>query len=283
MFSRVAVLGTGLVGGSFALALREHFPDLRVVGWDRAEVLPQALARGAVHEVAGNLEVAVRDAGLIYLALPIGVTLDLLPAVARWCSPRALVTDACSTKSLVCRTAGAHFRGAARFLGGHPMAGKERGGIENADAELFRGAKYALVGDASDPDERVRAFVELLHRIGAEPAWLSAEEHDRIVALVSHLPQILSVALAVTVSEQSGTAISATDLAGSGLRDALRLAGSPYGIWRDICLTNREQISAAIEQLSLALDDLRLHLTSPELRDAFARANQLYESLRKLK
>jgi prephenate dehydrogenase len=283
MFSRVAVLGTGLIGGSFALALRPQFPETRVVGWDRAEVLPQALARGAVHEVAGNLEVAVRDADLVYLALPIGATLDLLPAVARWCGPRALVTDACSTKALVCRTAGAHFRGAARFLGGHPMAGKERGGIENASAELFRGAKYALVGNAAGADERERGFLELLRALGAEPVWLSAEEHDRLVALVSHLPQLVAVALAVTVSEHGGAPVHAADLAGGGLRDALRLAGSPYGIWRDICLTNREQISAAIEQLALVLDDLRLHLTSPELRDAFARANQLYDSLRKLK
>ena len=283
MFARVAVLGTGLIGGSFALALREHSPELRVVGWDRAEVLPQALARGAVHEVAGNLEVAVRDADLVYLALPIGATLDLLPAVARWCSPQALVTDVSSTKSLVCRTAAAHFRGAARFLVGHPMAGKERGGIENADASLFRGAKYALIGDAADAEPRVQAFAELLRRIGAEPVWLSAAEHDRAVALLSHLPQLVSVALAVAVSEQSRATPFVPDLAGSGLRDVLRLAGSPYTMWRDICLTNREQISAAIEQLSQVLDDLRLHLTSPELRDAFAQANQLYESLRKLK
>jgi prephenate dehydrogenase len=282
MFSRIAVLGTGLVGGSIALALRRSFPEARIVGWDKPEVLQQALARGAIHEAVRTLEVAVRDAELVYAALPIGVTLNLLPTVARYCAPNSLVTDACSTKGVVCRMAAAHFTASARFLGGHPMAGKERGGIENADADLFRGAKYALVAEESDADARVKDFAAVVRSLGAQPVWLDADAHDRAVAMLSHLPQLLAVALAGTVDAQTGEKGSPLDLTGSGLRDMLRLAGSPYGTWRDICLTNREQISAAIDQLIQALDDVRLQLTSPELRDTFARANRLYETLRKL-
>ena len=145
-FRRVAIVGTGLIGGSFALALRKYFPDSVVVGWDKTQVLRHALERGAIHEAIPDLTLAVAGADLIYVALPVGHTIELLPEIARLAPPNALVTDASSTKRSVCAVAAESFhKGGAHFLGGHPMAGKEISGIAAADANLFRGSKYALI------------------------------------------------------------------------------------------------------------------------------------------
>src|SRR5580700_1930916 len=144
-FRRVAIVGTGLIGGSFALALRKYFPDSVVVGWDKAQVLRHAVERGAVHEAIPDLSRAVAGADLVYVALPVGHTIELLPEIARLAPPNALVTDASSTKRSVCTVAAESFYKGAYFLGGHPMAGKEISGIEAADANLFRGSKYALI------------------------------------------------------------------------------------------------------------------------------------------
>ncbi len=282
MFRRIAILGTGLIGGSFGLALRKHVPEARVIGWDRPEVLRQASTIGAIQEQNEDLPAAVRDADLVYLALPIGVTLDLLPTIARFVEAQALVTDACSTKTVLCRSAAAHFSGTARFLGGHPMAGREVSGIANADAELFRGAKYALIGSEGDSDPRVVKLAALLRQVGAVPVWLDAESHDRAVAYVSHLPQLLAVALGAALQQTTSQGESPLALAGPGLRDALRLAGSPYPLWRDICLTNREEISRALESIIHQLDHLRTHLQDRALEDAFLSANELYKKLRAL-
>src|SRR5579863_1555612 len=145
-FRRVAIVGTGLIGGSFAFALRKHFADSVVVGWDKPQVLRHALERGAIHEGIPDLSLAVAGTDLIYVALPVGHAIELLPEIARFAPSNALVTDACSTKRSVCSVAAESFHaGGAHFLGGHPMAGKEISGIDAAEANLFRGSKYALI------------------------------------------------------------------------------------------------------------------------------------------
>ncbi len=298
-FRRVAVLGTGLVGGSLGLAVRKYVKDACVVGWDKKDVLQQAVALGAIHESAADLSHALTGADLVYLALPIGLTVELLPEIARRADPRALVTDACSTKTKICRIAGECFRDAARFLGGHPMAGREVSGIAHADGELFRGAKYALIREAgtsghahtagANPgaalgthDPRVASFVALLESLGAQPIWLDAETHDWAAAVVSHLPQLISVALAAVAREETDETGLPLLLAGSGLRDLLRLAGSPYQIWRDIALTNTDNIAYALDQMAQAIEHLRMLLTSRELEHEFVAANELYKMLREL-
>jgi prephenate dehydrogenase len=145
-FHRAAIIGTGLIGGSFALALRKHFPEVAVVGWDKPQVLQQALERNAISEGITDLPVALAKADLVYIALPVGHTIELLPEIGRLAPRTALVTDACSTKRSVCAAAAESFKDdEALFLGGHPMAGKEISGIASADANLFRGSKYALI------------------------------------------------------------------------------------------------------------------------------------------
>jgi len=280
-FHRIAILGTGLIGGSFALAIRRQFPDISVVGFDRSEVLRRAQARGAIGEAASDLASAVRGVDLVYIALPISSAIESLPAIASSTAPHALVTDACSTKTVICRAAADHFRGGARFLGGHPIAGKEISGIERADPELFRGSRYVLIGREEDPDPRVKHFASLLRAIGAEPDWCDAETHDWALGIVSHLPQLLSVALARVIEDESDETGLPTALAGQGLQDMLRLAGSPYSVWRDICLTNSDNISRAMDRLAQAIDYLRTHLTSKDLEPEFRAANELYKLLHK--
>ena len=293
LITRATILGTGLIGGSFALALRKYATDLHISGWDRPEIANQARSRDIIDEAfTGDLAPALRSSDLIYIALPIGVTLDLLPEIARLAPKHALVTDACSTKLRIEQSAAENFSSPATalFLGGHPMAGRETGGIAQADADLFRNAPYALIAGSSAPrdsplserDPRVSAFLKLLEKIGARPLWLGAQQHDYAVGMVSHLPQLAAVALGSFLYDhldENGLPIT---VAGSGLRDSLRLAGSPYSTWRDIVLTNREVLSAALDLFVRRLDDLRERLNSRELEADFDAANELYKLLRSL-
>lgn len=286
LISRVTILGTGLIGGSFALALRKYTKEMHVSGWDRADVVREAQSRGAIDEAfSGELAAALRDADLIYIALPIAPTIDLLPEIARHAPAHALVTDACSTKVRITQAAAELFpaeRGPF-FLGGHPMAGRELSGIAHAHADLFRESTYALIGATSlQEDPRVSAFVKILEKIGARPLWLGAQQHDYAVGLASHLPQLAAVALAGFLYDRLDENGLPITLAGPGLRDSLRLAGSSYSTWRDIVLTNQEVLSAALDLFARRLDDLREKLASRELEADFDAANELYKLLRSL-
>lgn len=261
------------------MALRKSFPTISVVGFDRGEPLERALVRGAVQEPAATMRDAVVGADLVYLAMPISATIDAVTKLGSAVYPKVLVTDSCSTKALLCRMAGIHISNPARFLGGHPMAGKERSGIENAHEQIFSGAPYALIGSANDSDERVRAFADLLRGIGAKPVWCDAETHDWAVGIVSHLPQLVAVALALVVADETDETGLPLALAGKGLQDTLRLAGSPYEVWRDVFLTNRENITHALDRLAQAVDHLRTNLSGKELEQEFRTANELFELL----
>jgi prephenate dehydrogenase len=286
VINRVTILGTGLIGGSFALALRKYTTDLHITGWDRPEVTREAQSRNAIDAAfSDELGPAIENADLIYIALPIGATLDLLPEIARLAPGHALITDACSTKVRIVEDAAdlVPDDSTKLFLGGHPMAGRELSGIAHADADLFRNNTYALIGASSDSlDARISAFAKILEKIGARPLWLGAQQHDYAVGLASHLPQLTAVALGSFLYDhldENGLPIT---LAGPGLRDSLRLAGSPYSTWRDIVLTNKEVLSAALDLFARRLDDLRERLASRDLEADFDAANELYKLLRSL-
>jgi prephenate dehydrogenase len=287
-FHRVAVLGTGLIGGSFALALRKHLPEARIIGFDRKPILEQARACNAVHESSTDLSIALRGADLVYIALPISTTIELMPEIAKHAAPNSLVTDAGSTKRAICRAAAQHFQSGIQsgtiFLGGHPMAGKESEGIAFADEKLFENAKYALVNESGEVknDPRVHAFKSLLEKMHAHPVWLDADTHDWAVAIVSHLPQMAAIALAEVIAAESdgGEAGLPTSLAGPGVRDSLRLAASPYSLWRDIAFTNSDNLARALDRLAQAVEQLRTHLTSRDLENSFGEANRLHKLLK---
>ena len=287
LIQRVAILGTGLIGGSFAKALRRYTPDMHIAGWDREDVAATLQSSGAFHEAfSGGVEAAIRGADLIYLALPVGVTLDVLPEVAQNAASHSLVTDASSTKMRICTAAAELFQDEEStpiFLGGHPMAGRELSGFAQSDADLFQKATYGLIGPAQeDRDPRVAAFTKILEKIGARPLWLGAQQHDYAVGLASHLPQLAAVALGSFLYDRLDENGLPITLAGPGLRDTLRLAGSSYATWRDIVLTNKEVLSAALDLYARRLDDLRDRLGSRDLEADFDAANELYKLLRSM-
>ena len=311
-FRRISILGCGLIGGSFALGLKKHGFGGEIVGCDRTEVLEKARARGAIDRAVTEVAEALDDADLVYLATPVVTILDLLPEVAKAAKPGALVTDAGSTKVRICRLASEVMPEGIQFLGGHPMAGKEVGGIENADADLFVGTKYILVkgaeeqakafttedtenteeaqrkaGPSTRPSgslgmtDQEQEFVGLVQMLGAEPVWMDAETHDWAAALVSHLPQLVSTALASAVWDETDEDGLPLSLAGVGFRDMARLAGSPYDVWRDVCLTNSENLARGLERLEQRLERMRRRLRSRELEEEFEKARQTYAMLKR--
>lgn len=264
----IAIVGVGLIGGSFALALRKAGFSGRLVGVSSPATLEKALVRGVVDE-ALPLGQAVEEADLVYLAQPIQQILECLGSVDRYARPGTVITDAGSTKAIICDRAADAIR-RARFVGGHPMAGKELRGVDVADADLFRGRPYVLT--AREPE--LEAWVEA---IGARLVFLDPAEHDRLVALVSHLPQLLSTALAGAIADQPG----AGQVAGPAAVDMTRLALSPYEIWRDIFATNAVSIDAALEVCIGKLQALRVQLRSPEMERVFEKAGAAARDLRK--
>jgi prephenate dehydrogenase len=283
-FQRVAIAGLGLVGGSWGLALRSAGFRGRRVGSDRAEVLERALACGAIDEAAPDLAAAARGADLVILAAPVGAILDLLPRLKEHVEPHALVTDVGSTKRLITRRAQEIFGDAPLFLGGHPLAGKERSGLEHADAALFHNTRYVLTPLSPDhlADPRVKKFTALVESLGARPFVTEASAHDRAVAYLSHLPQLVSTALASLAAEQAAEEALPAELAAAGFRDVTRLAESPYALWRDICLTNIENIQSALEVLIEKLETLKLHLSDRELEREFKQAQRFRGKLREV-
>jgi prephenate dehydrogenase len=284
-FQRISIIGLGLIGGSWALALKERGIASRRVGCDKPEVLERALAAGIIDEAFADPREAVRGADLVILATPVGSILDLLPQVKEASSPRALVTDVGSTKRLICMRAREIFGDEPLFLGGHPLAGKERSGVEHASPTLLQGARYVITPLLPNhlEDTRVKAFCALLESVGSRPFVTEASTHDRAVAFFSHLPQLVSSGLASMIVDQGVDEFLPLDLAAGGFRDVTRLAESPYGVWRDICLTNIENIQSALGALIDKLEDMKLHLSDRELERDFIKGFKLREKLREQK
>jgi len=276
----VAIVGVGLIGGSFALALRKAGFAGRILGVSSAPAIAAALERGVIDEPA-SLEQAAAQADLIYLAQPIRRILETLTQLDAWLRPEALVTDAGSTKAQIVETARRHIR-KAQFLGGHPMAGKEKRGVEIADADLFAGRTYVLTPDGPRDLETPAAeqFLDWIRRIGGVPVVLEPAEHDKVVSLTSHLPQLASTALAATLARRL-SAERHRAVAGPGLIDMTRLAMSPHDIWRDILETNREPVEAALDAYIEELRQIRASLTSERTAGEFELAGEFAQKIRR--
>jgi prephenate dehydrogenase len=266
-FARIGIVGVGLIGGSFRLALRKAGFNGRIVGVSSPETIRAALALGVIDE-ALPLGEAAAVCDLLYLAQPIERILLTLDQIDRYVRPGTVITDAGSTKrAIVERAAKGIQRGV--FIGGHPMAGKESRGVEQADADLFRGRPYVLTS-------RHAELEALIERTGARLVFLSAEEHDRLVAVTSHLPQLISTALAAAIGGEPG----AEQVAGPAARDLTRLAQSPYEIWRDILATNADCVDAALAAFIGRLEHLRAELRSPAMEREFETAAAAAKKLR---
>ncbi len=274
-FSRVAIVGSGLIGGSWALALKRREFAGRVVVCDRAEVARRALEMGAADEAESDPAAAVRGADLVILALPVGAILEHLPVIHSAAAPGALVTDTGSTKRAIVARARELYRDGALFLGGHPLAGREQSGFENADGGLFEATRYVLspVREEDLDNPRAKAFQSMVRSVGAEPVTIDADEHDRALAFLSHLPQLLSTALA-SIADETQLALP-LELGAGGFRDMTRLADSSYSVWRDVFLTNADNLKVATDTLIGKLTTMRNRLEDVRLAADFERAQRL--------
>lgn len=265
----IAVIGLGLIGTSVALAARRRWLDCRLVGVDLPEHLLHPTVT-AVCDLASADLTAVAGADIIVLATPVDAIQAALPIVARLLGPGTLVTDVGSAKRTIVRAA--QNAGVASFVGGHPMAGSERHGPDAARADVFDGRQWFLV-EGGEPSvmRRAEAFVTGL---GAVPVWTDAETHDRVVAAVSHLPQVVASALMTVAADASGDA--GLRWAGSGLRDTTRLAGSSGPLWSAVLAANADEVGPLLRRMG---DEL--HRIADDLGDTsamarlFARANRL--------
>src|SRR6266851_8566063 len=270
LWNRVTIIGCGLIGASCALALRRAGACAQIAGWDSSgSELEEAVRMRVIDEVdQAFASAAVSSSDLIYLAMPVGEIIEFLHERGRQIKPGAIITDAGSTKVEICRAARLHLLEAQQFVGGHPVAGSHLQGLAHARADLFAGAPYVLITDG-DPDQREAhsGLRETLDLIGAHVTYMTAVEHDRVMAFVSHLPQIVSSALAA-VNRDQPDADAFVSLSGAGYRDMTRLASSSWSMWGDILATNSSETVAAIDALVEKLTAVR-----DELRDRSERAD----------
>jgi prephenate dehydrogenase len=278
-FKQVTVLGTGLIGGSLALALKKRRLAGRIIGCDRAPVLERARECGAIDSGTTNPSDAVRGSDLVVLATPVIPILDLIDRLGPALPAKALVTDVGSTKAEIVQRAIKSFgpNAGQRFLAGHPMAGKEHAGVEFADANLFEGAAWLFT---PLPGQNVYAglcgeFVHCAERMGARVAVLDPIDHDRFCAWISHLPQMISTALAAALVEEFGADAPVLDIGGRALRELTRISSSPYSMWRDVAITNKDNLADALQKLEQRLAHIRENLDTRELAQEFERAHQL--------
>src|SRR3984893_4323132 len=276
---QITIIGTGLIGGSFGLALKKGRFAGRIVGCDRAPVLKRARDKGAIDDARTNPGDAVRGSQVVLLATPVGAIVELIARLGPALAPKTLVTDVGSTKAEILSRAIAIFgkETGRRFLAGHPMAGKERAGVESSDPDQFRGAVW-LVTPAPEQEifEGVSGeFLEWVTKTGAGIASMDAEAHDQLCAWISHLPQMISTALAATLVDEYGKDAPLLETGGRALREMTRISASPYSMWRDIALTNKKNIRQALLKVEQRLAHIRENLDTRELAMEFERAHHL--------
>ena len=273
----VAIFGVGLIGGSFALALRKAGFTGRILGVSSPGTIRRALDLNVIDAGVSDEE-AARSADLIYLSQPILRIIECLPELSKWVQPGSLVTDAGSTKSAIVERATVLFA-PGQFLGGHPMAGRERRGVEAAEAELFRGRPYVLTPHPlAQPENPVaREFEAWIRKIGAVPIVLDPAEHDRAVAFTSHLPQLASTALAALLEARPEPK---SGVFGPALVDSTRLALSSFDIWGDILATNRGPILEALRNYIAKLEEFCKDFELAPMERQFEQAARFAASLR---
>jgi prephenate dehydrogenase len=255
---KVALIGVGLIGGSFARAALAAGMANEVVGFDTdADALGAAGRLGAVTQAAASAGDAVRGADLVMLAVPVGAMGRVFAAIAPRLEPGAIVTDVGSTKAGVVDAARAALGTAfKRFVPGHPIAGRERPGVEASDPQLFAGKLFVATPAAETDPEALARVEQLWRRLGCRLERMDAEEHDRIFAAVSHLPHLLAFALVAQIAREED-AERKLGRAGAGFRDFTRIAASSPAMWRDVCLANRGALAAELASYRALLGELQ--------------------------
>lgn len=262
-FERVAILGVGLIGGSFGLALRRHGLARCVAAYSRtARTRELAVELGAADEASDSPEACVAGADLVYLATPVETIVPLVAQLLPHLRDDCLLTDAGSTKACVVAAAGRLALGNRVFLGGHPMAGSEQMGVEHATADLFEQRAYALTPTDATPPAAVARLTAVLTTLGARVLCLDATAHDRAVAAISHLPHTLSAALVVTTEHRAALGEPVYELAAGGWDSLTRVAAGGPQLWREILLSNRAALLDALDDYRGSLDQVRALLVA---------------------
>ena len=276
IFEKIGIVGLGLIGGSIALAAREIWPASLVIAVDNKDVLETAMRLHAIDVAADDL-IVLAEADLVVLAAPVRQNIALLKELDDYVRRPAVVTDTSSTKREIvaaARTLPARFT----FVGGHPLGGAAKGGLEHARAELFRGRPWLLTPTGEGAGLATEKLSMFVRALGAEPRTMGVEAHDRLLAFLSHLPQLTASALMQVVGDAVGD--EGLAFAGRGLADTTRLASSPADIWRDIAATNADEIGLALDALIAVLQDLRRDLPEGDgLTEIFSTAKRWRERL----
>jgi prephenate dehydrogenase len=281
----ITIIGVGLIGGSFALALKQAGFKGKITGCDNAASLRAAGAFGALDISNEDAVGAVRRAELVVLAAPVKANVEILSKISAHVPAEALITDVGSTKAEIVARAQEIFGADSlrRFLPGHPMAGREVSGVEHSDPELFRGApwvltpkggRHALIAPEFSRGMH-REFIEILESVGARVVITTPEKHDRFLAFTSHLPQLVSTALATTVEAELGGKPELRDLSGRGLREMIRLAKSDSQLWSEITESNVENVRAALVSMEQNLRELREGLSTSAFQRLFEQGRRL--------
>jgi len=276
---QITIIGTGLIGGSFALALRKRRFAGRIVGCDRESALKRAKMCGVIDNGFTEPVDALRGSQLVVLATPVLAIVDLIARLGPGLPATTLLTDVGSTKAAVAQQALRIFgkNASKQFLAGHPMAGKENSGVDFADADLFQNTVWFLTPlPAQNLNEGLFAeFVGWIDQIGARVAMLPPEDHDRLCAWISHLPQMISTALAAALVEEFGEEAPLLPAGGRALREMTRISASPYSMWRDIAISNKKNIEDALFKVEQRLAHIRENLSTRQLAEEFEQAHGL--------
>lgn len=282
---QITIIGTGLIGGSLALALRKAKFAGKIVGCDREAALEKARERGAIEEGMINAADAIRGSNVVVLATPVLAIVDLIQRLGPALPAKTLMTDVGSTKSVVVECAQKVFgKNAAKcFLSGHPMAGTEMSGVDYADADLFQKAAWFFtpIEGQNLKDGIFSEFVGWIDRIGARVAMMPADEHDRLCAWISHVPQMMSTALAAALVDEFGEDAPLLPAGGRALQEMTRISASPYSMWRDVAISNKKNLQDALWKVEQKLAHIRENLATRQLASEFERAHALRKNVTK--
>jgi len=274
---KITIIGCGLIGGSLALALKRRRPEYFIVCLDLPDRIPAILDAG-VADAAGSIDdfaTHIPGSDIVVVATPVQFVPDTLSAIKPFLKENAIVTDAGSTKSKIMAVAQGLMPPGAHFIGGHPMAGAERSGVEAADPLLFSDRVYALCPYRDTPPDAFLTLLELVESLGAVPVTIDPQEHDRILAMVSHLPHFIAVALMHAAMTDDAEHGMLEKMAGRGFLDITRLAASNYVMWKGIMTTNAEAVREALECFNRSLAFITNELMEPAAEEAWEKAAKL--------
>ena len=281
--TRVAILGLGLIGGSLGLALRQAGPEqVEVTGFARRATTGElALQMGAVDKLAETPQAAVQDADFVFLCTPVLQMLPMAEAVLPMMKPGAVLTDVGSTKGWFVQKIRSLLPQYIHYIGGHPMAGRERSGMEAAQADLFRDKWFIFTPLPDTPPALMERLRQLIQLTGAKTAELDEQTHDQVTAVISHVPHVVAAGLVQLLRTQNDPALTARFI-GGGFRDTTRIASSDADMWADICITNGENIAAELDATVKLLGNMATMIRAGDrqgVHEYFTQAKQLRDAL----